>query len=258
VSFTNQLYGDEAHKRAGRVNARFVNNAMIATLLGEAASDSLEDGRVVSGVGGQHNFVAQAFALPGARSILTLKATRKSSGRLTSNIRWSYGHTTIPRHQRDIFVNEYGIADLRGKSDGQCIAAMLAIADSRFQPELLRQAKEAGKIARDYEIPAAHWNNRPEHIVEALAPLRDHGLLPLFPFGTDFTETEQRLVPALALLNEAMQSKWALMSLAFHGWRNDPVPNEIAALARLGLDTAERATDRLYRLVVAAALARTR
>jgi acyl-CoA hydrolase len=50
VSFTNQLYGNEPEKRAARVNARFVNNAMIATLLGDAASDTLEDGRVVSGV----------------------------------------------------------------------------------------------------------------------------------------------------------------------------------------------------------------
>ena len=31
-----------------------------------------------------------------------------------SNIRWSYGHTTIPRHLRDMVVTEYGVADLRG------------------------------------------------------------------------------------------------------------------------------------------------
>ena len=31
VSFTNELYGDEAAKRRARVDARFVNNAMMAT-----------------------------------------------------------------------------------------------------------------------------------------------------------------------------------------------------------------------------------
>ncbi len=71
---------------------------------------------------------------------------RRRSGERTSNIRWNYGHTTIPRHLRDIVVTEYGVADLRGKTDRDVIAAMLAVADSRFQGELLRQAKDAGKI----------------------------------------------------------------------------------------------------------------
>ena len=34
VSFTNELYGDEDAKRRARVDARFVNNAMMATLDG--------------------------------------------------------------------------------------------------------------------------------------------------------------------------------------------------------------------------------
>src|SRR6185437_4061445 len=128
VSFTNQLYGDEDAKRGARVGARFVNTAMMATLMGAAISDGLEDGPVVSGVGGQYNFVAQAFALEGARSILTLEATRPSSRKVQSNIRWGYGHETIPRHLRDIVVTEYGVADLRGKSDAETIAAMLQVA----------------------------------------------------------------------------------------------------------------------------------
>ena len=70
VSFTNELYGDEESKRHARADARFDNNAMMVTLLGAAISDGLDDGQVVSGAGGQYNFVAQAFALPGARSIL--------------------------------------------------------------------------------------------------------------------------------------------------------------------------------------------
>src|SRR5579859_432366 len=61
VSFTNELYGDEEAKRRARVDARFVNNAMMATMLGAVISDGLESGQVVSGVGGQYNFVAQAF-----------------------------------------------------------------------------------------------------------------------------------------------------------------------------------------------------
>src|SRR5579863_3997319 len=45
VSFTNELYGDEDTKRRARIDARFVNNAMMATLLGAAISDGLTMGR---------------------------------------------------------------------------------------------------------------------------------------------------------------------------------------------------------------------
>jgi hypothetical protein len=255
VSFTNRLYGGEEEKRVARVGGRFVNSAMMATLLGEAVSDTLENGRVVSGVGGQHDFVAQAFALDDARSILTFKATRTSRGQTSSNIRWSYARTTIPRHLRDIFVTEYGVANLRGKSDAECIAAMLAIADSRFQPELMRQVKEAGKLPRGYEIPAGHRDNTPARVARALEPLRARGLLPLFPLGTDFTPVEQRLVPALALLGDAASSRAQLLSLALQGLRRGASDSE--ALARLGLDAPKSFSDRLYRLLVRAALART-
>src|SRR6266702_1109711 len=43
VSYVNEIYGDEAAKRRARVKGRFVNNAMMATLLGAIVSDGLED-----------------------------------------------------------------------------------------------------------------------------------------------------------------------------------------------------------------------
>ena len=79
VSFVNELYGDESAKRTARVKGRFINNAMMATLLGDVISDALDNGKVVSGVGGQYNFVAQSFALEGARSIIMLRATPATS-----------------------------------------------------------------------------------------------------------------------------------------------------------------------------------
>jgi acyl-CoA hydrolase len=200
VSFVNELYGDEAGKRAARVKGRFINNAMMTTLLGDVVSDGLENGKVVSGVGGQYNFVAQSFALDDARSIIMVRATRNAKGRVTSNILWNYGHTTIPRHLRDIVVTEYGIADLRGKSDRDVVAGMLAIADTRFQSELLASAKKAGKIEKSYEIPDEWRNNTPDRIKYALAGARAAGLIDPFPFGSDFTQTEQRLLPALTRL----------------------------------------------------------
>ncbi len=257
VSFTNELYGDEDAKRRARVDARFVNNAMMATLLGAAVSDGLENGQVVSGVGGQYNFVAQAFALTGARSILTLEATRPAGSRDSSNIRWSYGHETIPRHLRDIVVTEYGVADLRGKSDADVIAAMLGIADSRFQDELMRQAKDAGKLPRNFEVPAAQRDNHPERIARALKPGRDAGLLPLFPFGSDFTAVEQRLIPALQCLQDAQRWPQRLPGLLWLGSTRRLDVADQECLARLGLDRPAGLSERVYRALVSAALAKT-
>jgi hypothetical protein len=256
VSFTNELYGDEDAKRRARVDSRFVNNAMMATLMGAVISDGLDDGQVVSGVGGQYNFVAQAFALQGARSILTVEATRQAGAGAQSNIRWNYGHATIPRHLRDIIVTEYGVADLRGKSDAEVIAAMLQVADSRFQGELARQAKDAGKLPKDFEVAAAYRENSPERIAEALKPARDAGFLPSFPFGSDFTDVEQRLIPALQLLQEAQRAPARLPGLLWQGWTRRPDAADEECLARLGLDRPGSLSERAYRALVNAALAR--
>ena len=258
VSFTNEIFGEEDKKRRARVDARFVNNAMMATLMGAAISDGLENGQVVSGVGGQYNFVAQAFALKGARSILALEATRQAGAGAQSNIRWNYGHETIPRHLRDIFVTEYGIADVRGQSDADVIAAMLAVADSRFQGELARAAKDAGKLPKSYEIPAAHRENLPERITDALKPARQAGLLPSFPFGSDFTDVEQRLIPALEILQDAQRTPLRLLGLLWRGLRRTPDAADQACLARLGLDRPATFAERAYRALVSATLAGSR
>jgi hypothetical protein len=256
VSFTNELYGEEDGKRAARVDARFVNSVIMATLMGAAVSDGLENGQVVSGVGGQFNFVSQAFALDGARSILTLEATRQAGAKARSNIRWSYGHETIPRHLRDIVVTEFGVADLRGKSDADVIAAMLQVADSRFQNELMRAAKDAGKLPKNYEIPAAHRENYPGRIASALKPAREAGLLPPFPFGSDFTDAEQRLIPALLVLKDAERAPLRLLGLLWQGFTRHPDAADQECLARLGLDKPATWSERAYRALVSAALAR--
>ena len=207
----------------------------------------------VSGVGGQYNFVAQSFALEAARSIILLRATRTARRRTTSNISWNYGHTTIPRHLRDIVVTEYGIADLRGKSDRDVIAAMLAVADSRFQDELLRRARDAGKIEQSFELPAACRDNTPERIAGALAPAREAGLLPPFPFGSDFTAIEQRLIPALKLLRAASLLHLArLLARGFFASAPSGEPRD--CLARMGLDHPSGATARVEAALLKAAL----
>ncbi len=255
IGYTNRLYGNEDLKRAQRPHARFINSAMMATLLGAAVSDALEDGRVVSGVGGQYNFVAQAHELDDGRSILEVHAWRMDKGRPSSNIRWNYGHTTISRHLRDIFVTEYGAADVRGLSDRDTIAAMVNITDSRFQEELLREAKAAGKIEKSYEIPRAFRHNTPEWIEKTLGPARKGGALPEYPFGTDLTAEEIALIPAMTVLKNAQSSPLELARLAVGGapW-SPPTTQERTLLRRLELDAPKSAKERFAAALVLGAI----
>ncbi|MEZ5462301.1 acetyl-CoA hydrolase/transferase C-terminal domain-containing protein [Dokdonella sp.] len=256
ISEINQLQrGYEALARRQHRQARFFNTCMIATALGAAASDALEDGRVVSGVGGQYNFVALAHELDDARSVLMLRSTRLAHGKLTSNIRWNYAHTTIPRHLRDIYVSEYGIADLRGKSDEECVIAMLAISDARFHQELVEQAIKALKLPADFRVPSAWSQNTPAILRERLGGARARGLLPAWPFGSDFTPTELRLLAALGWLKSVVGKPGRWSSLL--GAVLSPGPEDADGLARMGLERPQSLRDRLMARLLNAALRRT-
>lgn len=122
----------------------------------------------------------------------------------------------------------------------------------------MRQAKDAGKLPRNYEIPVAHRENYPERISAALKPARDAGLLSPFPFGSDFTAVEQRLIPALQILQQAQRTPLQLPSLLWQGMRHPPDAADRECLARLGLDKPTHFAERAYRALVSAALARSR
>jgi hypothetical protein len=256
VGFINQLYGDDLPLReAQRSHARFVNTTMMLTLYGAAISDALADERVVSGVGGQYNFVSMAHALPGARSVLCVRSTRTKDGELTSNIVTGYGHTTIPRHLRDIAISEYGIADLRGRTDGECVAAMLNIADSRFQAALLAQAKRANKIDAGYRIPDEYRNNTPARLEAAFAESRAAGLFSEYPFGTDLTHEEIELAHALRWLKENTLGSRKFATIAHALLRGTGA--ERAYLERLKLAAPEGFSQKLTAKLVCLALAKT-
>src|ERR1700736_3629836 len=136
--------------------------------------------------------------------------------------------------------------------------AIPPVTASRFQAELARQAKDAGKLPQNFEIPPAHRENFPERIATALKPAREAGLLPSFPFGSDFTETEQRLIPALQLLQDAQRTPLKLPGLLWQGFTRHPDAADSECLTRLGLDRPATLAERAYRALVSAALARSR
>lgn len=254
IDFINQLYGkhpgDSDLKRAQRRGARFMNSTMIVTLLGAAASDALESGQVVSGVGGQYNFVAMAHAIADARSILMLRATHDNKDGLKSSIVWSYGHVTIPRHLRDIVITEYGVADLRGQGDAEIIKRLIAIADSRFQEDLVRQAQSHGKLEAGWRVPERFRSNLPQALDEKLHPWSQAGVLPAFPFGTDLTADELHIVTALKRLKHATHNPMELVQLTVKSlWDGKTAPP--AYLERLGLADARSFKDMFVRKLFA-------
>lgn len=197
VNKINQLDLNPRLYRLQRHHARFINTGIMCTLSGSVVSDGLADGRVISGVGGQYNFVAMAHQLPCGRSLLMIRSVRGEGLDASSNIVFNYGHITIPRHLRDIVITEYGIANLRSKTDSEVAKALINVADSRFQAALLEQARKAGKIEADYAIPDVYRQNTPERLEAMLAPGRARACFPAFPLGCDFTTEELALGKAL-------------------------------------------------------------
>ncbi|KMN17476.1 acetyl-CoA hydrolase/transferase C-terminal domain-containing protein [Pseudomonas weihenstephanensis] len=254
ISFINELYGQEALKRLQRRDARFVNSAFTMTLLGAGVADQLQDGRVLSGVGGQYNFVAQGHALHDARSVIILRSWRESGGEVSSNIVWEYGHCTIPRHLRDIVITEYGIADLRGKTDRKVIEALLNITDSRFQTELIEQAQQIGKLPKDFCLDPRFADNSPERL-QAIAARHPH-LFPEYPLGSDFSAQEQDLLRALNWL----KSKFKLTQIYELGKAtlDAPSPQAFAQhLERMQLAHPSGLREELYQRLLLAGLQAT-
>jgi acyl-CoA hydrolase len=237
IDFINQLQGQSRLKQAQRTQGRFMNTTMMVTLLGAAVSDGLESGQVVSGVGGQYNFVAMAHALPDARSVLMLRSTYDHKDGVRSTLVWNYAYETIPRHLRDVVITEYGVADLRAQPDGEVVKRLIAIADSRFQEDLVAQAKAAGKLNADYEVPEQHRQNLPEVLRAKLQPWNASALLPDFPFGTDLTADELRIVGALRQMQHASQHPAELVAMLVKSLLTDREAPP-AYLQRLGLDDA--------------------
>lgn len=259
VNRINHLYGDETLRRAQRRKARFINTALKATLDGAVVSDGLENGQVLSGVGGQYNFVAQAHALEGARSILCVRAVRNGDDGPESNIVWRYAHATIPRHLRDIVITEYGIADLRGKTDAEVIAAMIEIADARFQDELRAKAVAAGKLSSDWRIPERARANTPENVAALLREARAGGPgeddFPRFPFGTDLTDEEIVLTRALRGLQALSRGDLIRKTLTHLPRLLRPPPAARPYLTRMQLAEPEGLREWLLARVVVLALA---
>jgi hypothetical protein len=88
-------------------------------------------------------------------------------------------------------------------------------------------------------------------VLEAkLHPWAQSGLLPDFPFGTDLTEDEQRMVSAMKKMKHASAHPAELLTMAVKSlWEGKEAPP--AYLERLGLSDAHSIKDLLMRRLFA-------
>ena len=121
-----------------------INGALAIDLAGQAVADTL-GGAQFSGIGGHEDFVASSGLELEDRSLICLRSTTTVNGELVSRIDGQFPAGTIvttPRHQLDVVVTEYGVAELRGATVRERARALAAIAHPAFRDRLQAQAEE--------------------------------------------------------------------------------------------------------------------
>lgn len=129
---------------ARNANMVCINGALAVDLHGQAASDAL-GAKQFSGIGGAEDFAAGPGLSAGNRSLLCMPSTASPGGRRVSRIVECFEPgtpVTTPRHQADVVVTEYGVAELAGCSVGERARALAAIAHPDFRDALQRAAAE--------------------------------------------------------------------------------------------------------------------
>lgn len=123
-----------------------VNSCLEVDLKGQVNSETV-DGRQITGIGGQLDHVRGAQLSEGGLSVIALTSTAK--GGTVSKIvpYFAPGNvTSVPRYDVQYIVTEYGVADLKYKTERQRAQALISIAHPDFRDELTSQAKKLGVL----------------------------------------------------------------------------------------------------------------
>ncbi|MCB1270495.1 MAG: 4-hydroxybutyrate CoA-transferase [Microthrixaceae bacterium] len=120
-----------------------INGAMGVDLYGQVAADTV-GGTQHSGTGGHEDFIAGAGLRLEDRSLICLHSTANGPDGPISRIMPNVGPSmtvTTPRHQVDVVVTEYGVAELQGLTVRERAAAMVEVAHPVFRDELAEAAE---------------------------------------------------------------------------------------------------------------------
>ena len=117
-------------------NFKAINSCLEIDLFGQANAEFIK-GRQISGTGGLVDFLRGAAESDGGRGILALPSTAKK-GRVSRIVpRLPNDPTSVTRADVQTVVTEHGVADLRHKSIEDRAQALIAIADPKFQDQLV-------------------------------------------------------------------------------------------------------------------------
>lgn len=113
-----------------------VNSALEIDLTGQVNAETLGP-RQVAGIGGQFDFALSASRSRGGANVIALPSTGREGAvsRIVSRLAPGSAVTT-PRFLADVVVTEHGTARLRGRSERERAAALMAVAHPDFQGEL--------------------------------------------------------------------------------------------------------------------------
>jgi 4-hydroxybutyrate CoA-transferase len=118
--------------------ATAVNSAVEVDLTGQVCADSIGDA-IISGVGGQMDFIRGASLSPGGKPIIALPSrTARGQRRIVSRLRPGAGVVTTRAHVHFV-VTEHGVADLYGKTLAERARALIAVAHPEDREELARE-----------------------------------------------------------------------------------------------------------------------
>jgi acyl-CoA hydrolase len=120
-----------------------INGALAVDLAGQAVADTL-GGAQFSGIGGHEDFVAASGLELEDRSLICLRSSTIIDGTRVSRIAGQFPAGTIvttPRHQLDVVITEYGVAELRGRTVRERARALASIAHPDFRDRLLAEAE---------------------------------------------------------------------------------------------------------------------
>lgn len=121
-----------------------INSAVEIDLTGQVCADSVGH-RIISGVGGQMDFLRGAALSEGGLPILALTSrTRRGAPRIVPLLSLGAGVVTTRAHVHYV-VTEYGVADLFGKTLRERAAALIAIAHPDDREHLERARAALGK-----------------------------------------------------------------------------------------------------------------
>lgn len=118
-----------------------INSAVEVDLTGQVCADSVGK-RIISGVGGQHDFMYGGSLSEGGKTFIAMSSmTEKGVSKIKPVLTEGAGVVTT-RHMIQHIVTEYGVAVLRGKSVAERAKALISIAHPSVREELEREAAE--------------------------------------------------------------------------------------------------------------------